>query len=80
MQEEVRGYLFWKQGNLQLLDKPMLVDSRVPGILKQIYYRDGFKGLFRGLTPRMAKIGPSCAIMISSYEMGKTFFSNQHNN
>ncbi|KAF1796917.1 mitochondrial carrier domain-containing protein [Mucor lusitanicus] len=60
-------------------EKPLLVDSRVPAILKQIYQQNGVKGLFRGLTPRVAKIGPSCAIMISSYEMGKVFFSKHHN-
>ncbi|KAG2237735.1 hypothetical protein INT48_009673 [Thamnidium elegans] len=58
-------------------DIPSLRASSVPGILKQIYQQDGFRGLFRGLTPRVAKIGPSCAIMISSYEMGKVFFSKQ---
>lgn len=58
-------------------DTPSLKSSSVPGILKQIYQQDGFRGLFRGLTPRVAKIGPSCAIMISSYEMGKVFFSKQ---
>ncbi|OAD65204.1 hypothetical protein PHYBLDRAFT_89896, partial [Phycomyces blakesleeanus NRRL 1555(-)] len=43
-------------------------------ILRQIYSQDGVRGLFRGLTPRVAKVAPSCAIMISSYEIGKTFF------
>ncbi|KAI8366883.1 mitochondrial carrier domain-containing protein [Blakeslea trispora] len=55
-----------------------LIDSRVPAILRQVYTEDGIRGLFRGMTPRVAKIGPSCAIMISSYEMGKTFFSRKH--
>ncbi|KAI7898683.1 mitochondrial carrier domain-containing protein [Cokeromyces recurvatus] len=58
-------------------EKPLLKDSRVPGILKQIYRQEGIRGLFSGLTPRVAKIGPSCAIMISSYVMGKTFFSSR---
>ncbi|KAG2197880.1 hypothetical protein INT47_003549 [Mucor saturninus] len=58
-------------------ETPSLGDSRVPAILKQIYQQDGIRGLFRGLTPRVAKIGPSCAIMVSSYEMGKIFFSKQ---
>lgn len=57
---------------------PSLNDSKVPSILKQIYQQDGIRGLFRGLAPRIAKIGPSCAIMISSYEMGKIFFSKRH--
>lgn len=59
-------------------DLPSLNDHRVPAILRQIYQQDGLRGLFRGITPRVAKIGPSCAIMISSYEMGKVFFSKQH--
>ncbi|KAI8636066.1 mitochondrial carrier domain-containing protein [Parasitella parasitica] len=60
-------------------ERPSLTDPRVPAILKQIYQQNGIKGLFRGITPRVAKIGPSCAIMISSYEMGKIFFSKHHN-
>ena len=59
---------------------PTFVDARVPAILKQIYQQDGLRGLFRGIVPRVAKIGPSCAIMISSYEMGKVFFSKKHLN
>ncbi len=34
----------------------------------------GIKGLFVGLTPRVLKIAPACAIMISSYEFFKRFF------
>jgi solute carrier family 25 protein 39/40 len=60
------------------VDKSSLKDSRVPAILKQIYKQQGVAGLFRGISPRVAKIGPSCAIMISSYEMGKLFFAKQH--
>ncbi|KAI9281588.1 mitochondrial carrier domain-containing protein [Sporodiniella umbellata] len=52
--------------------------TRVPAILKQIYLQEGVSGLFRGLTPRIAKVAPSCAIMISSYEMGKVLFLSQH--
>ncbi|KAI7869176.1 putative mitochondrial carrier protein [Spinellus fusiger] len=50
----------------------------VSTILRQIYDQQGIRGLFRGMTPRVAKVAPSCAIMISSYEVGKTFFSKQH--
>jgi solute carrier family 25 protein 39/40 len=32
--------------------------------------------LYVGLLPRLLKIAPSCAIMISSYELGKRFFAN----
>lgn len=29
---------------------------------------------FLGLVPRIMKVAPSCAIMISSYEFGKAYF------
>ena len=40
----------------------------------EIYRTNGFKGFFAGLTPRILKIAPACAIMISSYEYCKKFF------
>ncbi|KAG2179560.1 hypothetical protein INT44_006407 [Umbelopsis vinacea] len=43
----------------------------------QVSSREGVRGLFRGCIPRLAKIAPSCAIMISSYEVGKTFFARK---
>ncbi|KAI9286397.1 mitochondrial carrier domain-containing protein [Umbelopsis sp. AD052] len=45
--------------------------------IKEIYHLEGVRGLFRGCIPRLAKIAPSCAIMISSYEVGKTFFARK---
>lgn len=47
-------------------------------ILKRIYRQNGVKGLFSGVVPRVIKVAPSCAIMISCYEFGKQFFAN-HN-
>jgi len=41
-------------------------------ICTHIVRTDGFvRGLFRGVTPRVIKIAPSCAIVIASYEMFK---------
>jgi len=42
---------------------------------KQIKTNEGFQGFFRGISPRMIRTVPSSAIMISSYETGKIFFS-----
>jgi len=48
-------------------------------IVRDILKEQGFKGLFSGLTPRILKVAPACAIMISSYEYFKKFFSqHQH--
>jgi len=44
-------------------------------IAKEIVKTDGFKGLFAGLTPRLVKVAPACAIMISSYEYCKLYFT-----
>lgn len=42
--------------------------------MKNIYATNGIGGLFTGLAPRLIKIAPACAIMISSFEYGKLFF------
>lgn len=38
--------------------------------------REGIRSLYTGLSVRVAKIAPSCAIMISSYEISKRIFSS----
>ncbi|KAJ2158814.1 Carrier protein, mitochondrial [Coemansia sp. RSA 552] len=40
-------------------------------VIRDIVHADGPRGLFAGLAPRLMKVVPSCAIMISSYELGK---------
>nr|CAH7747447.1 unnamed protein product [Callosobruchus chinensis]CAH7750987.1 unnamed protein product [Callosobruchus chinensis] len=44
-------------------------------VFRQIYRQYGIKGLFTGTVPRVVKVAPSCAIMISSFEYGKVFFN-----
>jgi len=43
-------------------------------ILKRLYMDHGIKSLFTGIVPRVIKVAPACAIMISTYEYGKSFF------
>ncbi|RMD43340.1 hypothetical protein DV735_g1716, partial [Chaetothyriales sp. CBS 134920] len=43
----------------------------MPRFLYHIFREEGFPGLFRGWIPRCLKVAPACAIMISSYELGK---------
>lgn len=40
-------------------------------LLRQLLATEGWAGLFAGVQARVAKVAPSCAIMISSYEVGK---------
>jgi solute carrier family 25 protein 39/40 len=46
-------------------------------VLKGIVETEGVGALFSGLAPRVAKVAPSCAIMIGSYEFGKAFFARR---
>lgn len=43
-------------------------------LLRHIVRTEGVPGLFRGWMPRVMKVAPACAIMISSFEMGKKVF------
>ncbi|GAA5914341.1 hypothetical protein JCM6882_008166 [Rhodosporidiobolus microsporus] len=44
-------------------------------ILRQITREEGVGGWFRGLTPRLAKVGPACGLMIGCYEALSSFSS-----
>lgn len=48
--------------------------------LLDIWRDEGFTRLFGGLGPRVMKVAPSCAIMISSYEITKRFFQSENRN
>ena len=43
----------------------------LPKFLMHIFREEGMPGLFRGWVARCLKVSPACAIMISTYEMGK---------
>ncbi|CAG7836079.1 unnamed protein product [Allacma fusca] len=47
-------------------------------VIRRIVTSQGVKGLFTGIVPRVVKVAPACAIMISSYEFGKTYFVNRN--
>ena len=51
---------------------PMKPEERsMPRFLYHIWKEEGSAGLFRGWAARCLKVAPACAIMISSYEIGK---------
>ncbi|KAN0066094.1 Carrier protein, mitochondrial [Thecaphora frezii] len=39
------------------------------GIVRDVVEREGVKGLFKGLSPRTAKVAPACGVMIASFEV-----------
>ncbi|EDQ85718.1 uncharacterized protein MONBRDRAFT_28991 [Monosiga brevicollis MX1] len=43
-------------------------------IIRDVLRTHGYRGLWAGLTPRIAKTAPACAIMISTYEYSKRIF------
>lgn len=47
-------------------------------IARELIAEQGARALFSGLTPRLLKVAPACAIMISSYESCKEFFRNKN--
>ena len=47
-------------------------------LLWHIFSTEGTSGLFRGWIPRTLKVAPACAIMISSYEVGKRAFRSMN--
>lgn len=48
----------------------------MPRFLWHIYSTEGASGLFKGWAARCLKVAPACAIMISSYEIGKKMALN----
>lgn len=67
-------------------DSPARDLGRRPGTysrLTAIYRTHGVRGLFAGCGPRLLKVAPACAIMISTFEYSKSFFFHynvrQHN-
>lgn len=51
-------------------------EQSIPRFLIQIFKEEGFAGLWKGWIPRTLKVAPSCAIMISCYEVGKRMAHN----
>lgn len=49
-------------------------ERSMPRFLWHIFREEGMAGLFKGWIPRTLKVAPACAIMISSYEVGKRAF------
>ncbi|NWY15972.1 S2540 protein, partial [Aphelocoma coerulescens] len=61
----------------ETLKSKLLRDSTSTwAVMRKILARNGITGLYAGIIPRVIKVAPACAIMISTYEYGKSFFSH----
>ncbi|XP_056331500.1 probable mitochondrial glutathione transporter SLC25A40 [Danio aesculapii] len=67
-----------EMGELQTMKLSTQVSSSTYSVMKRIVAENGLSGLFAGFMPRLIKVAPACAIMISTYEFGKAFF-HKHN-
>ncbi|RHY18209.1 hypothetical protein DYB32_010419 [Aphanomyces invadans] len=56
---------------LQQVDGSMQLSTTQ--VLRRLVATQGLAAVMTGLAPRLAKIAPSCAIMISTYEVGKMY-------
>jgi solute carrier family 25 protein 39/40 len=65
----------------QIVERTVTNGTKAEGsmvqIMRQITVEEGWRGLWRGTVPRCLKVSPACAIMISSYELGKRFFKER---
>ena len=50
---------------------PVLTVESSFRMLKQVLAEEGLRGVFAGVGARVVKVAPACAIMVSSYEIGK---------
>ncbi|KAL1132208.1 hypothetical protein AAG570_010165 [Ranatra chinensis] len=57
-----------------LSEPPMLCGASTFSVICNIYKKNGLSGLFTGLVPRVVKVAPACAIMVATFEYGKSFF------
>ncbi len=44
---------------------------KLKDIFQTIVREEGYRGFTKGLVPRVVKVAPACAVMISSYEWSK---------
>jgi solute carrier family 25, member 39/40 len=59
------------EAKMSRLLKDLPENRSMPRFLWHIYGTEGVPGLFKGWAARCLKVAPACAIMISSYEIGK---------
>jgi solute carrier family 25 protein 39/40 len=72
---KTRRQVFVEAASKAGVEKILTPEERsMPKFLWHIFRTEGVSGLFTGWIPRTLKVAPACAIMISSYEVGKRAF------
>ncbi|XP_068606050.1 mitochondrial glutathione transporter SLC25A39 [Brachionichthys hirsutus] len=65
-------------GEMDALGASVKTTSSTWHMMRSIWAELGYRGLFAGFLPRVIKVAPACAIMISTYEFGKAFFRERN--
>ncbi|TRY87809.1 hypothetical protein DNTS_015713, partial [Danionella cerebrum] len=65
-------------GEMEALGVSAKMPSSTWNMMKSICVDVGYRGLFAGFLPRVIKVAPACAVMISTYEFGKAFFQKRN--
>lgn len=68
------GEVIVEESSRKLRSNVQVPSNNTFAIMRRIYSQRGISGLFAGIVPRIIKVAPACAIMISTYEFGKAFF------
>lgn len=63
------------RSQLVVFSKDMAPAPSIRQLLRQMWASEGARGMAAGLAPRIVKVAPACAIMISSYEATKQVFN-----
>lgn len=72
---KTRRQIFVDPGTQAGVERALAPEEKsMPRFLWHIFRTEGISGLFKGWIPRTLKVAPACAIMISSYEVGKRAF------
>ena len=46
-------------------------------VLRDVARENGVQSLFKGVVPRVARVAPACAIVVSTYELLKAFLNRR---
>lgn len=72
----VKTHMQIELGEMEILQDKKPINTLA--VMRELYQTQGVRSLFAGIVPRISKVAPACAIMISTYEFGKKFFRQKN--